>query len=339
MPKVDAEVIKRVEIPGEKCNEGDPPKTLYTETDVAGNKFEVKCDGQLLGVFTRADDKSVVYIGKCIYHWGQNYINKKVLMSIEPTVTSVGEIKIEPKKTDPDYLKPKEMQTITWKNIEPSGDPPKSGKKGDIGPEIVGAKDILWIYDVKSNTYITQKTENKGHWKKIGDGDDDWIWEVEEQKKLGDPSAPKAAPKDPKLLSMAGETPHHGSEPCFYIPPQHYVATTPVPFTFEQNGVMQTCIARLPVDANEFEVSRIEATANREFTFQIEMPHQQEETVSYALLEPPHGMTIDRLTGVIKWKPTDAHIGHHIITVRHAYHGLTPHLDRFTLRVKPGSEG
>jgi hypothetical protein len=338
MPTVVAQFVKQVDFPGSGCTEemtGDKAKSLYTENDEQGNTFEIKCDGQLLGFFTKKGGKPVC-VGKCIYQWGHNYINKKVLIEIEPTVTAVGDIKIKkPKNDDPKYKIPKEMQTITWKNIEPHGDPPEKGEKGATGPDFVGAKDILWIFDVKTGSYVTQNTENKGRWKKTGDEKDDWSWEVLEQKKLGDPSPSKKAPEDSKLFSMGGQTPTHG-ERCVAIPPDQFVAYTPAPFTFMHDGVPQTCVARLPVGSDEFEAERIEATVNKTFLFHFEMPHQEEEVITHELLEPPEGMTIGRLTGIIKWRPKNAQLGNHRIVVRHAYRGLTPHIDRFILRVNKG---
>ena len=201
MSTADVQIVKEVEVPNEKCSEdmtGAKAKILYTEKDGQGNKFEVKCDKQLLGIFTRADG-TVVYVGKCIYQWGYNFIRKKTLMTLEVVVRADGQIgHVEPKTTDPAYVTPKEMQTITWKNVEPKDDPPEDGKKGDTGPRVVGARDILWIYDVKTNTYVTQKTEHSGQWEKTGDGKDDWQWKVIEEKKLGDPTKPQTAPGGPQ---------------------------------------------------------------------------------------------------------------------------------------------
>jgi hypothetical protein len=337
MGKVDVQIIKTVEIPDERCSEdmtGDKAKTLYTEKDEQGNKFEVKCDGQLLGVFTRADG-TVVYVGKCIYQWGHNFIRKKTLMTLEVEVRADGQIgHANPNKTDPEYVTPKEMQTTTWKNVEPTGDPPKTGKKGDTGSKVVGAKDIMWVYDVKTNTYLTQKTEHTGQWKKTGDGDDDWTWEVLEEKKLGDPTKPKTAPKDRKLLSLAGAPlPNHGSAPCAVYPAEMYVAYSPVPFTVIERDRPHTFFAGMRAGAREFELTRVEAFVGQPFRFHIRMPHEEDEVLAYSLIEAPTGMSVDPVMGVISWTPGDGQIGNHTVAVQHAYHGLTAHVDRFILPV------
>ena len=339
MAPVDTQVFKPIAVPGEKCSPemtGDKAKVFYEEKDEKGNKFEIKCDGQLLGIFTRSDG-TVVYIGKCIFPYGHNIINKKVLMALEPTVTPTGGIEPgKPKKTDPKYITPKQMQTITWKNIEPAGDPPKQGKKGDVGPKTVGAKDIMWVYDVATNKYFMQRTEHTGQWKKDGDGPDDWIWEVLEEKKLGDPSPARPAPGNKNdLLSMAQDLPGH-SHVCTIIPPATYDGHTPVPFTVMDDAAgPRTYVARMPVGSDEFQFERIEATAGESFSFHIEMPHQEDEVISYALLECPAGMTIDQTMGTIAWTPTEDQVGTHRVVVRHAYGDLTPHEDSFVLRVNP----
>jgi hypothetical protein len=340
MATATVELIKEINIPGEKCTHemtGDKAKTFYTETDKKGNKFEIKCDGQLLGVFTRAVDGTEIYVGKCIYPWGHNKIRKKVLATAEVKVRADGKIGWTLGPNDPNYVTPDEMETITWKNIKPEGDPPKTGKKGDKGPEITGAKDILWIYDVKTNTYVTQKTENKGNWIKDGEGDDDWIWEVSEQIKDGKESAPQQAPKDRKDLSVAGVNTEHGRGFCAIGPPDRYVAYTPAPFTVTIDDQPHTYVARLPLGAKEFEFESIWAVVDRPFTLQVIMPHEEEQVLTFSMRSAPAGMSVGTTTGILKWTPNAAQIGNHKIIVKHAYAGLTSHEDQFVLSVKPSA--
>jgi hypothetical protein len=89
--------------------------------------------------------------------------------------------------------------------------------------------------------------------------------------------------------------------------------------------------------ADDIEIERIEAFVNALFSFDIEMPDEELEIVTYSLVTGPEEMTVDSLTGVIEWVPDHTQGGEHEVVISIAYPGLHPDEAGFILVVAGGS--
>jgi hypothetical protein len=322
-----------------ECADTDKNKLLHTETDKKGNTFEIFCNGQYQGKFTKADG-TVAWVGKCKYAQGHNYIRKKFLSTVTVTTTPDGRI-VKPKLTpaDPAYTNPDEIEIITWKNVEPVGEPPKEGKKGELKQAI----DTTWTYDAKTNALTTQPTWHRGQWELEKDKDAkdpvNWFWTFapDDDHADGKPSTQTPAPAKPELLSSI-PLGHPSRETV--VPPLHGepVIYTPVPFTVVSEKEIRTYVSALRQGAHESEVSEIEATAGKRFRFHVDLPHASDDLITFELAASPAGMTIDSKNGTINWTPSREQIGYHLVIVQFAYYGLSMHADGFLLHVRPDGE-
>lgn len=90
--------------------------------------------------------------------------------------------------------------------------------------------------------------------------------------------------------------------------------------------------------ADEIEIEKIEAFENELFSFDIEMPDEDLEILTYSLVTGPEGMTIDSLTGVINWTPAHTQRGEHEVVISIEYYGLSPDTGWFILTVVGGPD-
>jgi hypothetical protein len=300
---------------------------VHTQTDSAGNTFEIFCrNGSYEGSFTPKGG-ATVYVGRCKYWLGENLISKKLWSTFSVKVT-IDRNSLVVKEVQ--ELVRQEIQRVNWKNVAPVGPPPTNGTKphGAMGE----GEDTLWVFDVATGKITKQKTKHTGHWVLNNPGDDltkpeNWSWIVQEQAADGEPEN-MAAPKTADGLGMRVGGPSHG-----VLPADANEFATVAPVTVWSGQRFATLAAHKPFGERGFRVEPVAAVVGERFKFALRLPNIEERLLRFALLEGPRGMTVDRYSGVMRWTPKPDQVGAHKVAVVHRYHELTPHIDEFVLEV------
>ena len=108
------------------------------------------------------------------------------------------------------------------------------------------------------------------------------------------------------------------SEKQYYTPTKVLASVNGENFT---QGVMVSATTTVTIDIKNRAPSIIStpnrnATQGEEYRYAVEAEDPDGDTLTYALLAGPKGMSIDSTTGVITWVPTNADVGSHYVVVR-----------------------
>ncbi len=333
--------------PGTTCASAGPDRQVsIPEKFSDGSKIEVWCDGApnagfVLKYFDK-NGKLVAKTGACMFNPAQNTITKVIdgpflINNDAGIIVTIGGT----------------LNSTEWNNYNTTGLTPPKPTSLPAGPYVSGSfppKDTLvstsgwqerndWEFraDYTANKVVVSKTTHQGKIDWVTNdtkGNIDTDHKTKDLKKIENKTKTFSDTLTTGLTSGFAflDLPDNGSSQCSFDPDDIFRTTTPVMGTLGGEEATFSVV----LDQNHIlKVNKLEAIANQEFSFDIDVPGEEANVVSYVLDSAPKGMSINK-DGIIKWIPTFEEIGtNSMITIKSQYMDAESQTNAFNITVKP----
>ncbi len=305
----------------ENCTAG-VNKILHTQTHQNGDVLEISCNGRDYTMKITSSDGTVRFVGKCVYLHGQNLIAKVITGTL--TVTAPHLIKNNNGWQTINTTDIRQNATWTGNNITKTYwttlDATAPGTPG-----INEREDLRFIFDPSTKNVTKIHTLHNGTWG--ADGNYTTISEVIVNKTTF------PAPRTAAGLAFF-ESPSEGRDQNVGNFPGEYVYTTPFPVTGKWNGdETVTAIVSIPHGEQSANIQILLLAENEPFSYDIDFPGEELNTIRYELLEAPEEMTLSE-DGELFWIPPPDSAGEHKVVIRTQFEGLSPDVVEFVLPVR-----